>query len=221
MTGRPRAGQIAGIYTAEYVMRPIPLLPLVVVALTIAACQRHERVPMPDIRINPQPQEKYEITMRVVGAPRPFEKVIGTAQYDIPDHDDACIPTDYTIAPLSGIKNRPSKDMPVEWHKVSDTEYRTEVYLDALLDEDYYGLGTCRWYLTAVRAKLISEPAIFVTSIVNKLLLSGQEGVTFANKEFFNSPPPSFGFYSMLKPGKYQPGDGQFQINFTARKVMP
>lgn len=197
------------------------LMLMATMMMTTASCQNHQPVPQPEVKRNPQPQEKYLVRMVIQGAPRPFDKVEGKVQYDIPEDDDACVPRDYTIAP-GGIRINPSEDVPIAYRKISETEYEAEVFLDALLDEDYYGLGICRWRLTAVAAFLTSGDVTFWTSTHLDYMQSGKTEVTYTANAFFDEQPVLGDSHSMLRAGVHSPRvDKDFTISFTSRRVVP
>jgi hypothetical protein len=109
----------------------------------------------PDIKHNPQPRMRYAITVKVDGAPGPFDQVTGFVQYRVAN--ERCVP----LQPVSGATVPPEEDVPLVLTRVSDTEYEGTVYGDLLLDEDYYGLGICRWSMTAVVAELKKNAVTF------------------------------------------------------------
>jgi hypothetical protein len=200
---------------------PHLLLFLVTLMTTTASCQNHQRVPLPEVKRNPEPREKYLVTMVIKDAPRPFDKVEGKVQYDIPVGDDDCIPVDYTIAP-GGTRNNPSEDVPVEFRKISETEYQAEIFLDALLDEDYYGLGVCRWQMTAVGVRLTSGMTIFSTETWKDTVMQEGEDITFAAKAWFDESPIVGTSHGMTLAGTYLPRDGKdFIVSFTSRRIAP
>ena len=94
-------------------------------------------------RMNPAPKRRYDITMTIKDAPGPFEDVGFSAQYDAPD----CI---YWTSKFAGTTSRPMHMMRLPTEKLDDTTYKATVYLDAMLDEDYYGDGVCHWQLSGV-----------------------------------------------------------------------
>lgn len=191
----------------------------VVTLMTVstAACQQPP-VPPPQVKANPNPQHKYEVVMTVRNAPRAFEQVAGSAQFDIPAEQDACIPLDQTRA-LAGVRNRPSETVPLRFRKVSDTEYRAEFFADALLDEDYYGLGVCHWKLTAIGATLTAQPAVFSTETWNEAIFSGAQQVTFAPKSLFALSPDPIEFHPMTLAGERAPSAEDFEVVFQSRKI--
>ncbi|MEH6422138.1 hypothetical protein [Pseudomonas sp. CGJS7] len=184
--------------------------------VSTAACQ--QPVPLPEIKLNPNPKHKYEVVMTIRDVPRPFEKIAGNLQFDVPRDKDACIPLDQTRA-LGGVRNRPTKDIPLELRKVSDTEYRGVFFTDMILEEDYYGLGVCPWELTAVGVKLFAKPAVFSTGTWQEAILSGDEQVTFAQKSLFDLSPEPIDFHPMTLAGEHFPTASDFQVNFQSRKI--
>ncbi|MGJ7491924.1 hypothetical protein [Variovorax sp. ZT4R33] len=95
----------------------------------------------PEIKLNPQPKMRYELTLTVQDAPGPFESVTGFMQYEV-QNEQECVPADA----ISGHHQRLSIDPDVEFKRVSDSQtYKGTVYLDLVQDSDYYGLGVCRW----------------------------------------------------------------------------
>lgn len=194
------------------------LLASVVTLMTVSTAACQQPVPPPQVKANPNPQQRYELVMTVRNAPRGFEQVSGSAQFDIPPEQDACIPLDQTRA-LAGVRNRPSKDVALEFRKVSDTEYRAVFFADALLDEDYYGLGVCHWKLTAIGATLTAKPAVFSTETWNEAIFSGAEQVTFAPKSLFALSPDPIDFHPMTLAGERSPAAGDFEVVFQSRKI--
>ncbi len=109
-------------------------------------------------QLNPNPKRAYEIVMTVENAPGPFAIVEGAAQYDVVNENECG-----HINATSGTAERITSFEQVLMRKVSDAEYRGTVYLDGMLDQDYFGRGVCHWELGALRVVLRA---------------SGQEGET-------------------------------------------
>ncbi|MEP6906556.1 MAG: hypothetical protein ABI858_01030 [Pseudoxanthomonas sp.] len=98
-------------------------------------------------RVNPNPRRRYDITMMIEDAPGPFGDVGFGAQYDAPD----CM---YWTSKFAGTTSSPMRILGLPMKKLDDNTYVTTVYLDAMLDEDYYGDGVCHWQLTGVTGGL-------------------------------------------------------------------
>jgi hypothetical protein len=111
-------------------------------------------------RRNPNPTQRYDITMTIENAPGPFEDVRWGAQYDAP----GCV---YLIDRFAGVHGNVSTAFPVDFKKVDSTTYVGTVYLDAMLDEDYFGNGICKWKLTGAYVRLRAtgkdEETLFVS----------------------------------------------------------
>jgi hypothetical protein len=123
--------------------------------------------------LNPSPKRAYEIVMTIENAPGPFADVSGGAQYDVTNENEC------GHINSAGVAERITSQERVALTKVSDTEYRGVVYLDQMLDEDYYGRGVCHWELTAASATLRATGAdgetLFQPAIMVDQLLSGEE----------------------------------------------
>lgn len=89
---------------------------------------------------NPSPQRAYRVTLDVADAPGPFAVIEGFAQFTAPN----CT---YVINKAAGAIARPEKRIPVAYTKINERTYVGTVHIDAMLDEDYFGKGVCRWEL--------------------------------------------------------------------------
>lgn len=151
---------------------------LLSLALITSACSS----PMnkqPDIKLNPHPKMRYEITVTIEDAPGPFDSVQASAGYDVAN--DRCVP----LTPGSGATITPEKSVPVVLSYTGDNVYKGMVYVDLLQDEDYYGLGVCHWKMTAVDVDLRVTKSVVSTSIFLKDLLSQKSNVRyFSNLNF-------------------------------------
>jgi hypothetical protein len=113
---------------------------IISVALLATGCSR---LMDPDIKQNPHPVKRYEITMTIDGAPGPFELIEGHMQFVI--SNPLCAPQDL----VSGARPTPIERPPITLTRVNDRLYKGTIYLDLLQDEDYYGLGVCQWKMVA------------------------------------------------------------------------
>ncbi|MBB6242879.1 hypothetical protein [Rhodanobacter sp. MP1X3] len=98
----------------------------------------------PDIKQNPNPKMRYEITITVHGAPKDFDTVKGSMQYEVKS-SDTCVAADS----ISGHHSNLAQFIPFEIKKVDDHTYKGTVVTDYFLDEDYYGLGVCHWVMSS------------------------------------------------------------------------
>ena len=146
-------------------------------ALITSACGSPMKTP--DIKQNPHPKMRYEITVTIKDAPGPFESVQASAGYDV---DNArCVP----LSPGSGATIAPEKVVPLTLNRVSEGTYSGALYVDQLQDEDYYGLGVCHWKMTSVDASLRVNKVIIVAGLsLNDLLSQSQVTRYFSNRNF-------------------------------------
>ncbi|HEV2681062.1 MAG TPA: hypothetical protein VGV14_11225 [Rhodanobacter sp.] len=133
----------------------------------------------PDIKQNPHPRMRYEITMTIEGAPGPFDSVSGFVQYKV--SNDRCVP----LTPISGATLPPEKSVPLELSHVSDSVYKGTIYVDLLQDEDYYGLGVCHWAVVAATASLKVKKVDFSPDLfADSILKQASETRYFSKKQF-------------------------------------
>jgi len=136
----------------------------------------------PDIKHNPQPKMRYELTLTIHDAPAPFESVSGYMQYEVTDKH--CSPEN----PLSGTWNPPFKDVPIVFARKGDNVYIGTVYLDLLRDEDYYGLGVCHWVMVGATVEMKAYGITF-TPHISADKIAGQQSLTaYFAKEHFADP---------------------------------
>lgn len=116
---------------------------------------------------NPNPKQRYDIVMKIENAPGPFALAMWSAQYEAPE----CI---YLLSKFAGVHSRPHTAVNVDFKKIDETTYAGSVYLDAMLDEDYFGSGICKWKMTFANVSLMAtgdevETRFVVTSSVGEI----------------------------------------------------
>ena len=131
--------------------------------------------------LNPPPMKAYDIRVVLKDPPGPFAEAVAAAQYDVANATECGDPQ-----PMSGAIPRISSSEPIELTKLSETEYTARVYVDRILDEDYYGRGTCRWELVEARVALTGSADSTATTYVTALTADAIIQQSF-DKIFFSS----------------------------------
>ena len=136
----------------------------------------------PDIKLNPNPRMRYEITATVTGAPGDFERVAGHVDYKVVN--DNCVP----LTPVTGARVFPEKSLPITYERLDGNTFKGVIYVDQFQDEDYFGLGVCHWSVVGAtvdfhHGEVNFSPAIFHDDIV------GQERIVryFSEKSYQHS----------------------------------
>ncbi|KAF1003517.1 MAG: hypothetical protein GAK28_04653 [Luteibacter sp.] len=146
--------------------RHLPIaLPLLSLFLTFPTYG--EAMKQPEVKLNPEPRMRYEITVKVDGAPGQFDRIDGHVDYRV--DNPACVP----MTPVMGATVVPEKRLPVEFRKTGDNEYRGEIFMDRIQDEDYFGQGVCHWAVVGATAdfhhgQVNFSPAIYKDDILGK-----------------------------------------------------
>ena len=149
--------------------------------LTLPACGQSMK--KPDIKLNPQPKMRYELTLTVQDAPGPFESVTGFMQYEV-QNEQECVPADA----ISGHHQRLSIDPDIEFKRVGDSQtYKGTVYLDRVQDSDYYGLGVCRWKMVGFSAVIKAGEVTFNPFISGEQIAKLQSKTEYFAKKIYKA----------------------------------
>lgn len=175
-------------------------------------------VPPPNVQTNPAARNAYVLTLRFADAPGPIAEITAFTHYQVENHN--CIPTDYTRAP-GGIRLLPDHYMPLKLQRVDDITYTATLFEDALLHENYYGLGVCRWVLnTAAVVNFQSAATRFIGALGAAELHAEQARVQhYLARDFTQKPPIGDAVFGETA-GHYLAAMGpQFTLTITARKA--
>jgi hypothetical protein len=141
------------------------------------AAQRRER---PQFKLNPNPRQAYEITLKIgADAPGPFKAVRAHAEYDA----QSC---NYVVSEEMGAIGPPEWSRTIELKQVDDVTYVGTLYLDGMLDEDYDGPDgspPCDWQLSTagftLRASGAPGETRFIAVLREKDALAGRAVTTY------------------------------------------
>ena len=166
----------------------------------MAGCKRHEAYVPPEIRRKADPGEMYVVRVTLESPKfRSPSVATGTAKYFV-DNFQECMATDHGAA-LGGITPQAYRETPIQVRIESETSFVTKAYINPLMDEDYYGLGTCRWTLRAVTVEvdgLLGKIAVSVGDAQLRPgafdLLCNDKFMTCGVDRSSSNPPPHFEF---------------------------
>lgn len=133
------------------------------------------------IKDNTHPTQRYEVSV-TLDAPEPVTTMTGGVAY-IPVNVE-CVPK----LPLEGARQVPNTSR--DFNMTSTDGGRTwkgYFYRDMIEDEDYFGLGVCRWDIESVGAGFKAHGDGFGVSLSLQDLNSPRRYTSyFSRKEFFN-----------------------------------
>ena len=169
------------------------------------------------IKQNPHPQQRYELTLSIESAPGPFDSISGTVHYKV--QNERSVPA----TPGSGATLTPEHDVAIEFVRINDHEYKGTLYADLLQDEDYYGMGICHWAVNTAWATLRIKGVEFSPAMDSRELLAQKPVPTyFVRSEYFNSSDERTAFgtpnRALFKPTTRT---DIFSMTLTAREAGP
>lgn len=160
-------------FGSPFLSKAFPLF----LALTSSACGSPMKTP--DVKQNPNPKQRYEITLKIHDAPGPFDSVTAKVGYQVVNGE--CVP----LTPGSGATIVPREYLPLALTRVSEDSYKATLYLDRFQDEDYYGLGVCHWELMSAGFELKVGGMTFHPAIMLKEIKAGVSPVRYFSKHTY------------------------------------
>ena len=155
---------------------------LLVAVLALTACsvpsstsygvgQSKKALEQPEFRLNPNPKRAYTITVEVVDPPGEFGYIEAGALYK--NQNAQCSSNNNP----QGYTNYFRYDAPIELTKIGENRYKGIVYLDRMIDEDYYGKGVCIWAMESLavtfkrsdqKADTRFSPYMFINDVIRE-----------------------------------------------------
>ena len=115
--------------------------------LLLGACSKAPESPV--AKTNPNPKQRYEITVELVDPPPDIREISGVAHFGVSTR--ACLPYQEKIARVT-IGASYKREFALI--RAGESTYKGHIFLDWPIDQDYYGLGVCKWEITGVNAIL-------------------------------------------------------------------
>lgn len=131
----------------------------------VTSCAGMTPSPRPDalaVRFAPTPVERYSVTATFDELQDGVDDFSGVARFSV--SNPGCVPLDPHRA-FGGVRLAPRHAQPLDWRRGADGVYRAGFDLDALQDENYFGLGLCRWRFDGLEVRFVVGGAHFVHAI--------------------------------------------------------
>ena len=164
---------------------------------------------------NPHPVQRYEV-IATADAPGPWDKVSGTVFFDVVNL--ACTPKDKFL----GVHAKP-QDVAIDFEmaRTGKNTWTGHFYRDAMLDEDYYGLGICHWDATSVTPVFTTHGETFGAAIGFDEGLRESQLMYFKKSDYASrSLKQAYGTTSKDSEVIHHP-DAFFSIRVTVREMTP
>jgi len=129
---------------------------------------------------NPHPVKRYVVTATSY-APGPWDAVEGVAFFDV--INKKCVPMDS----FTGGQSPPNTSVHFEMTRMNEKTWKGYFYRDALVDEDYFGLGVCHWDVTSLAPVFTVHSEKFGASTwFEDALHKGAQTTYFKKSEFLD-----------------------------------
>ncbi|WP_165973457.1 hypothetical protein [Luteibacter rhizovicinus] len=168
----------------------------------------------PDIKQNPNPKMRYEITVTIDDAPGPFDRIEGSVDYKV--SNDRCVP----LTPITGATVAPEKRVPLELTRTSDHVYKGTVFVDLLQDEDYFGMGVCHWSVVAAGVDVYVQKMGFSGSLFHDNLLAGKTDTRYFSKRSYFATDMDLINSGNAKRTDFKNPDDTFSISMKAEEKL-
>ena len=172
---------------ADMNLKPFASAAIVAASLLTAGCGDAKGPPATAktelYKRNPNPKQGYEITARIHNPPGPLNKVDAGVRYQT----KGCF---YVLNSFEGVNASPEQEIELPVTKIGDNEYSIKVYLDEMIDEDYYGNGVCRWWMTGAAIGFMATGAKDETAF----------SADVSYKDFPVTQPITYYFWSKMYP---------------------
>lgn len=158
--------------------RFLPYCPILA-SFLIAGCWSASTFEPPVAKTNPNPTQRYEITVELVDPPPDIRQISGVAHFGVGTR--ACLPYQEKIARVT-IGTSYKRELALV--RVSGNTYKGHIFLDWPIDEDYYGLGVCKWELGYVDTTLTrSNDFLQIARLSAAKLISASEITAYCREK--------------------------------------
>lgn len=175
---------------------------------------------------NPNPRQRYDVTMTLADAPGAFESINGFMQFDVVNKE--CLPPPDSN-PGGYTSPVPTRSIPFNLEPSPNGGYTGAVFTDGMIDEDYHGRGVCHWELVNVQVQLKAtgseSETLFMADFYGKELSAGQSKTIYYWKRRY---PQEQGFDDYPESGRIDLGQVPaeklhefFSITFSIREATP
>ncbi|MBS0342225.1 MAG: hypothetical protein JSS56_17020 [Proteobacteria bacterium] len=175
---------------------------------------------------NPDPKERYEITVTVQGAPGPMDFAEGGAWYDIANR--TCLPRKDPYTGADVVADSAGREMVLQ--PGGSGTWTATVYADGMREAPYFGTEVCTWTFggvgSQVKATGAHEETRFMPSMNAEQILREETVVTYFNKLMYPRVPsienyPDLGTTNRSRFGPPLTDADLFTITMRSRKVAP
>jgi len=173
-----------------------------------------------DVKTNPAAHGGNAVAFQLSDLPGAVRLLGAQLHYKVENRD--CVPMDYGLA-VGGVRLPPQYALAASFWLAPDGALVVETPDDALIDEDYFGLGVCHWELESVSLAFASRSgARFVatlnTSEIRKMRGGDVEVMQYLASDYASPGKPDPAIFGE-RPGYYPADKPVFALTASYRNI--
>lgn len=188
----------------------------------VSACQSETLKPLlpADVKTNPAPHGGNAVAFQTSGLPGAVRLLGAQLHYKVENRD--CVPMDHGLA-VGGVRLPPQYALAASFWLAPDGALVVETPDDALIDEDYFGLGVCHWELESVSLAFASRSgARFVATLsaseIQEMRGGGVRVLQYLVSDHASSAQPDPAIFGE-RPGYYPADKRVFSLTASYRNI--
>jgi hypothetical protein len=125
-------------------------------SVLLAGCDKGAAEPV--VVLVPQPHQALRVTLDTARSPGPFDTAQGEVLYKVETTSNRCLAWKEKFA---GVPVAAEHYMKFAMKKTGPTTFEGIIFVDQIVDQDYYGLGKCHWSIDNVAVTAMLHGKLF------------------------------------------------------------
>jgi hypothetical protein len=190
------------------------IIQILIALIVLAGCKRVE--PPQDIKVNPNPSQKYIVTVQIDDAIN-IQDMEAIKRYQV-SNVRTCSPIDETLA-IGGMWRPIEKKIHLKLNPLAHNTFQTIYNSKYFLDEAYYSMDVCHWKGYGIQYNFTKDKVLYQFSLENADITHGNQVILqCASLKRNISEGISQGCIDHQKYGHAMPG-AYFVININSKNT--
>jgi hypothetical protein len=181
----------------------------------MAGCMRVE--PPENIKVNPNPSEKYILKMQLEEGIGNIHDVVAYKRYSV-KNIETCSPKDQGRS-IGGSWNTIEKDISVKLKPIKHNTFKTLYIPDYFLDEPYYLMEKCNWSGSVVVFNFMKNNVRYEASYLNSDIVSGKRLILQCESLKQNRHAGGSVYCKQFEKTDYNLVNSYFEVTLDSKKI--